>query len=157
MNTTAATQAGGELAMIDAIIAPYLTAGGQPDEHDCRAIARTALTVARKQATKPQSREQRFVEFMKAENPMPRRPQSEQPTRALIKLDGPGQVAAAPTAPRPVRSGPSPAHQDRDVWYFQGDGGDHVESMGRNMVVVIHAGDLRALIAPKATGQVAQA
>lgn len=39
-------------------------------------------------------------------------------------------------------------HQSKDVWYFQGDGEDHIESMGNNMVVVIHAHDLRSLIAP---------
>lgn len=37
-------------------------------------------------------------------------------------------------------------HQNGDVWYYQGDGGDNIESMGHNMVVVIHAGDLRELI-----------
>lgn len=39
-------------------------------------------------------------------------------------------------------------HQSKDVWYFQGDGEDHIESMGNNMVVVIHAHDLRSLMAP---------
>lgn len=39
------------------------------------------------------------------------------------------------------------AHQAKDAWYFQGDGEDHIESMGSNMVVVIHAHDLRSLMA----------
>lgn len=39
------------------------------------------------------------------------------------------------------------AHQEKDVWFFQGDGDDHIESMGNGMVVVIHASDLRALLA----------
>lgn len=37
-------------------------------------------------------------------------------------------------------------HQARDVWAWQGDGEDHLESMGDSMVVCIHAGDLRALL-----------
>ncbi|ABR91895.1 Hypothetical protein mma_2229 [Janthinobacterium sp. Marseille] len=41
------------------------------------------------------------------------------------------------------------AHQEKDVWFFQGDGEDHIESMGNGMVVVIHASDLRALLASK--------
>lgn len=38
-------------------------------------------------------------------------------------------------------------HQAKDAWYYQGDGFDHLESMTNRMVVVIHAADLRALIA----------
>lgn len=38
-------------------------------------------------------------------------------------------------------------HQKNDVWYWQGDGEDHPESMNSRMVVVIHAGDLNALLA----------
>lgn len=38
-------------------------------------------------------------------------------------------------------------HQDRDVWFWQGDGEDHLESMGRAMVVVIRADQLRSLVA----------
>lgn len=38
-------------------------------------------------------------------------------------------------------------HQRNDVWYYQGDGYDHIESMATDMVVVIHAADLRALVA----------
>lgn len=37
-------------------------------------------------------------------------------------------------------------HQDKNVWIYQGDGGDNIESMGHDMVVVIHAGDLRELM-----------
>lgn len=43
------------------------------------------------------------------------------------------------------------SHQKNEVWYWQGDGYDHLESMGRDMVVVIHAGDLRALAATPPT------
>lgn len=39
------------------------------------------------------------------------------------------------------------SHAKKDVWYWQGDGYDHLESMGNNMVVVIHANDLRAMLA----------
>ncbi len=37
-------------------------------------------------------------------------------------------------------------HADNDVWHWQGDGYDHLRSMGNRMVVVIHAADLRALV-----------
>jgi hypothetical protein len=39
------------------------------------------------------------------------------------------------------------AHQAQDVWYFQGDGEDYLESLAKRTAVVIHAADLRALIA----------
>jgi hypothetical protein len=39
----------------------------------------------------------------------------------------------------------------KDVWVWQGDGTDHLESMGSRMVVVIFAKDLRAAVA--ATGE----
>ena len=42
-------------------------------------------------------------------------------------------------------------HQASDVWYYQGDGYDHLESMGNGMVVVIHAAELRALLATNNT------
>lgn len=48
-------------------------------------------------------------------------------------------------------------HQANDVWYYQGDGRDHVESMATDMVVVIHAGDLRALLAASAKGEAVHA
>lgn len=38
-------------------------------------------------------------------------------------------------------------YQDRDVWFWQGDGTDHPESMSNSMVVVIRAPDLRRAIA----------
>jgi hypothetical protein len=38
-------------------------------------------------------------------------------------------------------------HQAKDVWYWQGDGEDHVESMSNRMLVVIYASDLRAALA----------
>lgn len=34
----------------------------------------------------------------------------------------------------------------RDVWVFQGDGHDHIESMGEQMTVAIRAGQLRTLL-----------
>ena len=39
-----------------------------------------------------------------------------------------------------------------DTWIYQGDGGDNIESMGHNMVVAIHAGDLRKLLKNAASG-----
>lgn len=45
-------------------------------------------------------------------------------------------------------------HQRRDVWYWQGDGEDHPESMGRHMVVVIRAPDLQRLIRESSTKEV---
>lgn len=39
------------------------------------------------------------------------------------------------------------AHQDKDVWFWQGDGYDSLKTMVSSMVVAIHAGDLRALLA----------
>ena len=42
------------------------------------------------------------------------------------------------------------AVQEKDVWIWQGDGEDHLESMGNRMKVVIFANDLRALTAPQA-------
>lgn len=39
-------------------------------------------------------------------------------------------------------------HQRGEVWYWQGDGHDHPESMANSLPVVIRADDLRALIAP---------
>jgi hypothetical protein len=45
------------------------------------------------------------------------------------------------------------AHHEKDAWYWQGDGYDHLESMGNRMVVVIHAEDLRALLAYKEGGK----
>lgn len=41
-------------------------------------------------------------------------------------------------------------HERGDVWYWQGDGDDHPESMGNDMVVVIRADQLRALTTPPA-------
>ncbi len=38
------------------------------------------------------------------------------------------------------------AHQEQKVWFFQGDGEDHLESLSNRMVVVIHAGDLRVVL-----------
>lgn len=38
-------------------------------------------------------------------------------------------------------------HASNDVWHWQGDGYDRVESMANEMVVVIHAADLRELVA----------
>lgn len=38
-------------------------------------------------------------------------------------------------------------HQNGGVWYWQGDDGDNLESMGNSMLVVIRADQLRALIA----------
>jgi hypothetical protein len=38
------------------------------------------------------------------------------------------------------------ANQAHDVWIYQGDGEDHLESMSARMVVVIFAADLRALL-----------
>lgn len=43
-------------------------------------------------------------------------------------------------------------HQRNEVWFFQGDGYDHLESMATDMVVVIHAADLRDLLAAAKTG-----
>lgn len=40
-------------------------------------------------------------------------------------------------------------HQQGDVWYWQGDGEDHLESMINGLVVVIRADQLRELAAPK--------
>lgn len=40
------------------------------------------------------------------------------------------------------------AHDKGDVWHWQGDGSDNLESMGSGMVVVIHADQLRKLAAP---------
>lgn len=37
-------------------------------------------------------------------------------------------------------------HQKNEVWYWQGDGEDHPESMGNSMVVVIRADQLRHLL-----------
>lgn len=37
-------------------------------------------------------------------------------------------------------------YQDGDTWFYQGDGGDNIETMGANMVVVIHVSDLQELI-----------
>ena len=45
------------------------------------------------------------------------------------------------------------AHQERDAWFFQGDGEDHIESMGNRMVVVIHASDLRRLLEAERAGK----
>jgi hypothetical protein len=39
-------------------------------------------------------------------------------------------------------------HQARDVWFWQGDGSDHPESMSSSMVVVIKAPDLRRMALP---------
>jgi predicted phage-related endonuclease len=39
------------------------------------------------------------------------------------------------------------SHKENNVWYWQGDGYDHPESMANDMVVVIHAADLRAVLA----------
>jgi hypothetical protein len=39
--------------------------------------------------------------------------------------------------------------QRRDVWFWQGDGEDHLESMSNGMAVVIRADRLRALAAPQ--------
>ncbi len=44
------------------------------------------------------------------------------------------------------------AHQERDVWFFQGDGEDHLESLGNRTVVVIHAADLRTVLQETAQG-----
>jgi hypothetical protein len=41
-------------------------------------------------------------------------------------------------------------HKDGEVWYWQGDGGDHLESMSHGMLVVIRADQLRELSAPPA-------
>jgi hypothetical protein len=38
------------------------------------------------------------------------------------------------------------SHQKNNVWYWQGDGYDHLESMGNDMVVVIHAASLREML-----------
>lgn len=38
-------------------------------------------------------------------------------------------------------------HQDGQVWYWQGDGGDHLESMCNSLPVVIRADQLRVLLA----------
>lgn len=38
------------------------------------------------------------------------------------------------------------AQQSNDVWIWQGDGEDHIESMGNRMVVCIFARDLRAML-----------
>lgn len=40
------------------------------------------------------------------------------------------------------------SHQENNVWYWQGDGYDHLESMGNDMVVVLHAAVLRSLVKP---------
>lgn len=42
----------------------------------------------------------------------------------------------------------------KDIWVWQGDGTDHLESMGNRMVVVIFARDLRAAIAAATEGAV---
>lgn len=46
-----------------------------------------------------------------------------------------------------IELGTARKYQQRDVWFWQGDGEDHPESMGNSMVVVIRAADLRAAIA----------
>ena len=38
-------------------------------------------------------------------------------------------------------------HKQGEVWYWQGDGGDHLESMANSLPVVIRADQLRALLA----------
>lgn len=47
-----------------------------------------------------------------------------------------------PKAPK----NPYPEDEIDNVWYWQGDGYDHPESMGESMVVVIRASDLKQLI-----------
>lgn len=45
-------------------------------------------------------------------------------------------------------------HQNGGVWYWQGDDGDNLESMGNSMLVVIRADQLRSLMQPSPTPQV---
>lgn len=44
-------------------------------------------------------------------------------------------------------------HQNGGVWYWQGDDGDSLESMGNSMLVVIRADQLRSLMQPSPTPQ----
>ena len=44
-------------------------------------------------------------------------------------------------------------HQNGGVWYWQGDDGDSLESMGNSMLVVIRADQLRSLMHPSPTPQ----
>ena len=44
-------------------------------------------------------------------------------------------------------------YQRGDAWYWQGDGGDNLESMSNGMLVVIRADQLRALAARKQGGE----